>query len=124
MNLKCASADACKIIGLIRRHRLDLSNEKATQQQLADLFTAQNILFEREKCLSTKDIVDFLVQGGIAVEVKLHGAKKMSVYRQLKRYATHNEVSELVLITNLSMGLPPEIEGKPVYYASLGAAWL
>lgn len=124
MNLKCISADAREIVDLIRRHRLDLSNEKVTQQQLTDLFTAQNISFEREKRLTARDIVDFLVQGGIAVEVKLHGAKKMSVFRQLKRYAAHDDVNELVLVTNLSMGLPPEIEGKPAYYASLGAAWL
>ena len=48
----------------------------------------------------------------------------MDVFRQLKRYAAHDEVNELVLVTNLSMGLPPEIDGKPTYYASLGVAWL
>ena len=118
------SATANEIVGLIRRHRLDLSNEKSTQQQLADIFKIHGVVFEREKMLDAEDIVDFLVQGGIAVEVKLHGAKKMDVFRQLKRYAAHDEVNELVLVTNLSMGLPPEIDGKPTYYASLGVAWL
>lgn len=118
------TTSANEIMVLIRRHRFDLSNEKTTQQQLADIFQAHGVVFEREKRLAARDIVDFLVQGGIAVEVKLHGAKKMSVFRQLRRYATHDEVNELVLVTNLSMGLPPEIEGKPAYYASLGAAWL
>lgn len=115
---------ASEIVGLIRRHRLDLSDEKTTQVQLASIFTDHGIVFEREKRLTGRDIVDFLIQDGVAVEVKLHGAKKMSVFRQLRRYAAHSEVNALVLVTNLSMGLPPEIDGKPVYYASLGEAWL
>ena len=63
------SATANEIVGLIRRHRLDLSNEKSTQQQLADIFKIHGVVFEREKMLDAEDIVDFLVQGGIAVEV-------------------------------------------------------
>lgn len=119
-----ATVSASEIVSLIRRHRFDLSNEKATQVQLANIFQKYGVAFEREKRLTDKDIVDFFVHGGIAVEVKLHGAKKMSVYRQLKRYAAHHNVGALVLVTNLSMGLPHEIDGKPAYYASLGEAWL
>jgi hypothetical protein len=64
-----------------------------------------------------------MLPGGIAVECKLRGQRK-AIYKQLRRYAHHNDVNEIVLITNTSMGLPQRIEGKPAYYASLGIAWL
>ena len=41
--------------------------------------------------LTDADIVDFMV-GGIAIEIKLRGAKKKDVYRQLCRYARHDRV--------------------------------
>lgn len=72
-----------------------------------------------------KDIPDFFLPSGLAIEVKLKTQRsKMDVFRQLQRYAAHEEVRALLLITNLSMGLPSTIGGKPAYYAALGAAWL
>ncbi len=51
-------------------------------------------------------------------------ARKIDIYLQLERYADYPEVSSLILAANLSMGLPPEISGKPVYAASLSVGWL
>lgn len=112
------------IVRLVQSRRLSLSDEKATQADLECALTEAGIPFEREKRLSAADIVDFLVDGRIAVECKLRGNQKMAVFKQLRRYAGLATVQELVLVTNLSMGLPPAIEGKPAYYASLGRAWL
>jgi LEA14-like dessication related protein len=115
---------ATELVRLIQRHRFDLSNEKSLQVQLAEAMTANNVEFEREKPLSPRDIPDFMVAGGIAIECKMRGARKMDVFKQLRRYAEHDEVKVLVLATNLSMGLPAEIGGKPSFFASLSRGWL
>jgi hypothetical protein len=108
----------------VRAYRLDLSDEKRTQSQLAEVLTGAGIAFEREKRLSAGDIVDFLVGGGVALEVKLKGQRKMEIFRQLQRYAAHESVTALVLVTIVAMGLPVEIGGKPAYYATLSRSWM
>lgn len=120
--------DAPQLVALIGRHRLPLHDEKATQGALESLLLERNIAFEREKRLGAGDRVDFFVApdssgGGIAVELKLR-APRRGIYKQLKRYAGYPAVRALVLVTATAMGLPPEIQGKPSYYVSLGRAWM
>lgn len=111
------------IINLIRAARIDLSNEKRAQADLEQLLITSSIAFEREVHLTKSDIVDFLV-AGIGVELKLRGARKKDVYRQLCRYAAHPRVTSLLLASNLSMGLPATIGGKDAYFVRLGEGWL
>ena len=115
---------ASEIVRLIEAHRFDLSDEKRMQGQLAEVLSAHRMPFEREKRLSVRDIPDFLVDGGIAIECKMRSARKMDVYKQLCRYAEHADVRCLVLVSNLSMGLPPDINGKPIYSAKLSRGWM
>jgi len=109
---------------LIQGHRFDLSTEKRLQADLADALERAGIPFEREKHLSDQDIPDFLVDGGVVIECKMRGARKIAIYRQLCRYAEHAEVRAIVMASNVSMGLPPEINGKPVFAAALSRGWL
>ena len=106
--------------------RVDLSSEKAAQAGLALLLHDRlfGVSIEREVRLSASDIVDILVDGGVAVEVKLRGAGKMAIFRQLRRYATCPQVRAILLVSNTAMGLPEQIEGKPAAFVSLGAGWL
>ena len=132
----------CKsIVRLFSRTRVALSSEKAMQSDIAAALTAGSVPFEREHRLSIEDIPDFLIQmpqvhtpcaraltEWIAVECKLKGRgggpRKIDIYRQIERYARHPEVAAIILASNLSMGLPAEIGGKPVYAASLSKGWL
>ena len=111
------------LIDLLRSARLDLSNEKRAQADVEVVLMRSGISFEREVRLTDADIVDFMV-GGIAIEIKLRGAKKKEVYRQLCRYARHERVESLLLASNMSMGLPAVIDGKDAYFVKLGEAWL
>lgn len=111
------------IVDLIRSAKIDLSTEKRAQADVEQLLTQAGIAFEREVRLTESDIVDFMVDY-IGIELKLRGARKKEVYRQLCRYARHPRVGSLILASNLSMGLPGQIEGKDVYFVSLGEAWL
>lgn len=112
-----------ELCALMKRARLDLSDEKRTQNDLAELFSSQGVEFKREVRLGPGEIVDFMV-ADIAIEVKMNRARKKSIFRQLERYAKSPDVAVLVLVTNIGMGLPEFIGGKPVYYISLGSAWL
>jgi hypothetical protein len=113
-----------RVLYLVARTRLSLSTEKLTQSDLDEALTKAEIPFEREKRLAPGDIPDFMVDGSIAVEVKIKGAQRRQIYRQLERYAKHDAVVAVVLVTNLSMALPREINGKPAFVASMGSAWL
>ena len=111
------------IATIVRSAKIDLSSEKGAQADLAELLTRNGIDFEREYPLSKQDVIDFMV-GGLGVELKLRGARKMDIYRQLKRYASHPRVESLALISNQSMGLPEQLEGKDVYFLKLGEGWI
>lgn len=111
-----------QIIVAMRGIRFPLKSEKVLQAALSEQFTASGIEHEREVRLSSADIVDFMF-GDIAAEVKIAGSKR-EIFFQLERYAEHDRVSGLILITNVPMGLPAAIKGKPAYLFNLSRAWL
>jgi hypothetical protein len=116
---------AVDIVRLLERCQFDLSTEKHLQAAIESEFVDSGVVFEREKRLSAGDIPDFLVEGGVVVECKLRGkSRKIDVYQQLTRYAAHPEVTAIVLASNNVMGLPQEIDGKPLYAASLSRGWI
>lgn len=106
----------------LRGQRLPLSDEKKLQASIAVLFEAAALPLEREVRLSPSDIIDFFGEG-IGIEVKIKGGKR-DIYHQLERYAKHDAVEQLILVTNVPIGMPPEIEGKPIYVHSIAKAWL
>lgn len=112
-----------RVVQLIERLRLPLGSETRMQRTLGRAFAGAGIDHAAEYRLGPRDRVDFLVSPDLAVECKLR-ANRREIYRQLCRYADHDAVGALLLVTNTAMGLPPEINGKPAYYVSLGKAWL
>ena len=111
-----------QIFAAMRGIRFPLKNEKELQSALSDRFTSVGLEHQREVGLSSSDIVDFMF-GDIAAEVKTQGSK-IAIYRQLERYAQHDRVAAIVLISNVPMGLPASINGKPAYLFNLSRAWL
>lgn len=111
------------IITLLRLSRADLSSEKDLQRDIESLFKSNLPKFDREFRLNNADIIDFFVDG-VGIEVKLHGSNKQAIYRQLCRYAKHDAIQCLILVTNMSMGLPLTIEGKPAFYVNMSEGWM
>lgn len=107
---------------LLSLYRLTLSREKTLQDEISKILTTNKIEHRREVRLSDKDCIDFLI-GNVGMEAKLQGAA-MAIYKQCERYCGYPEVKELLLVTNRSIGLPKEINGKPTYLLSLGKGWL
>ena len=111
---------------IFNTYKFPLHNEKALQQAIEDALIKEKIAYSREFKLDAKNIPDFVLEtkeGVIAIEVKLKANKK-AIYRQLERYAGFKGVEQLILVTNTAMGLPETINGKPIYFFSLGKLWL
>lgn len=108
----------------LRRRRFRYANEKELQEGLAQAFAEEGIDFRREHSLAPGDIVDFLI-GPVAVEVKI-GGSLAGVTRQLHRYAQHEPVEALVLVTGLLRlgNLPETLNGKALSVVSVGGAFL
>jgi hypothetical protein len=111
-----------EIVRFIESRRFPLNREKALQAAMADEFARNNIEARREVNLGGGDIIDFMV-GDVGIEVKIKGSK-LAIHRQVSRYCAHDRVVSLLLVTNVAIGLPQEINGKKVYIASLAKAWI
>lgn len=112
------------LVGILSSHRFPLSPESKTQAAIADALTEAGVEHAREVWLNKSDRIDFVVSGEIGLEVKVKSASRMAIYRQMERYAKHRELSALILVTNVPMGMPPEIDGMPVYVVNLAKAWM
>ena len=113
------------IIALLRKKRFSLHNEKALQREMEDYLikTLPAGEVRREHILDPGSIIDFLIAPGIGIEVKTKGAKR-DILKQCTKYCTFEEVKALILVTNLAMGFPDQLNGKDCYVLKLGAAWL
>jgi len=95
-----------------------LGHETLLQEAVEKVLTDEKVPFKREFVLSPGSRVDFFVDEHIALELKI----KMSarhVFRQLERYATHDQVDSLVLMTLGTGGVPPSVNDKPIYVVNL-----
>lgn len=94
--------------------RYNVQDEESIQVGIGEALRMGNFEFEREPSLSPGDRLDFLV-GGVAIEVKRNGALG-PLLRQLSRYAEHEKVRELLVVTARvqATNLPASINGKPL----------
>lgn len=109
--------DPAFIVGALRQARFRVSTEAALQASIEEALAP--FPFEREARLGPGERVDFLVDGSIGIEAKTRAAKR-SIYMQLRRYAQHDAITALILVTGTAMGLPTHINGKPIFYVSIG----
>lgn len=113
---------AAELIRFIERRRFQLGQEVSTQDQMAEAFRAAGLPARAEVRLSARDRIDFVI-GRIGLEVKVQGGKR-AILRQIERYAESDELDEIVLVTNVAMGMPAAINGKRIHVASLGRGWM
>ena len=107
---------------LLRRKRIPLTTERATQDAIEGVLSAEGIAFAREASLDEHGRIDFLV-GRVGIEVKIaHVSRPREIFRQLSRYCLSPSIDGLILATGRSVRLPPMT--KPVAIVALGRAWL
>ena len=116
------SEHAVRLTALLRRTRMRVGSEAALQQSIEDALAAAGEEFTREARLGPADRIDFLA-GAVGIEAKARYGKR-AIYRQLERYAAKDSIEALILVTGTALGMPPAINGKPIYIVSTGRAAL
>jgi hypothetical protein len=129
---------------LISSYQLCHTSEVLLQRAIEEVLTRNIGAVEREVRLSTADRPDFMVwlrteccgqtrcirgafckpgggERGIAIEVKVDGSQS-EVMRQLHRYAQHDKVIEILLVTTepKHRGIPEQFNGKPIVTCWIG----
>lgn len=114
-----------EIVKFLKTQRIPLENEKVLQAEIAQALIARfpAEMIEREQYLDPENVIDILVDGAIGIEIKIKGSKR-DIHRQCARYCAFARIQVLILVTNVSLGFPEEINGKPCYVVKLGRAWL
>jgi len=107
--------NSSEIAMLIGGYRYTFPDEQGLQDGIERVLTGAGVTFQREAQLSVDDRIDFLIQCGIGLEVKVQG-RPADVTRQLHRYAQHDSITALVLVTSRMQlaRVPKELNGKRV----------
>jgi hypothetical protein len=109
------------LVALLGAYRFHAQDESHLQDAIEKVLRDNGVAFEREVQLSAADHPDFMV-GGIVLEVKVDGGPS-AVARQLCRYAEHDRVQSIVLVTRRrqhARAMPPALKGKPILVLAVG----
>lgn len=103
-----------ELLGIIAGYQYAFSGERALADALEDVLVGAGLGPERELRLDERSRLDLFVDG-IAIEVKVD-SDAAEVYRQLRRYAAHERVEGIILVTSRvrHSWIPDEIDGVPV----------
>ena len=104
-----------EVIAAFRRYSFSHVDEDELQQALGMALDRAGIPYDREVRLSAHSRIDFLVHGGVGIEVKVKGSAH-AAGAQMLRYARSDKVTSLLLVTDrVQAGAQPEtLNGKPV----------
>lgn len=106
------------IVRILQGYRFNITDEAELQEGISRVLRERGLTFEREYSLSSADRIDFLVNN-IGVEIKI-GSSRAQVLRQLHRYAQHEEIKGLVVVTTKATHTIPDfISRKPVMLLNL-----
>lgn len=103
------------VCAALSRYRFTGRNERAYQDAIESVLTDCGLEVEREVILTPQDRIDFMV-GGLGIEVKTDDTRAR-VIRQLGRYAGHERVQALLLVSSkpeLALSIPPVIHDVSV----------
>jgi hypothetical protein len=112
--------NAATVIAALSNARFTCQDETEFQEGVAGVLDKHHIGYQREVRLSARDRVDFMIDGGIALELKVKTDGK-SLLTQMLRYASHPSVKELIAAsaTHHALGLPDTVNDKPLHRVQL-----
>lgn len=101
------------------------STERELGDAVAEAVGAAGVVALREHRLPGGGRLDFFVEPGLAVELKL-GGSLAGLTRQVSRYAGHPGVGAVLVVSMRARhaALPERIAGKPLRVVTLGARGL
>jgi hypothetical protein len=102
----------------LSRFRFYFTNERELQAGLLNALDMGGFKAKSEFRLTPQDRLDFFAEG-VAIEVKI-GGSAADVMRQVSRYAEHDLVQGILLVTTKAKhSLPTTFNGKPLLVLSL-----
>lgn len=106
------------LVEYIEAHRLSARTEEQLGDSVEALLKFYGITYAREHRLNARDRLDFLIEGGIALELKIQGSGQ-ALLRQLRRYADASEVTSIIVVTTRARlcAMPAELGGKRIHLA-------
>lgn len=109
-----------EVMRVLADKRYLCSDEAELQRLVAVALDEAGVRYKREKRLSVRDRVDFMIFGGVVLELKVQTSEK-SVLRQALRYAEHGEVTAVIVAGTCHsvLRLPASAHGKPVHAIQL-----
>lgn len=110
-----------EVAAILRRRRFNYANEAQLQEGIALVLHEEGIAFRREASLGPGDRPDFLLDGGIVIEVKVGGGLP-ALTRQVHRYAQFPSVAAILVVTTKMQhrGIGTDaLAGKPVHVLHL-----
>jgi len=105
----------------VRLHQAGLSEAEIHDQLCASLVKAE-IAHRREHRFAPHCRADIWIDGFV-VEVKRERPGRAALLAQISRYAAQPASRGIIVVLERSIGVPSEIQGKPVAVVSLNAAW-
>lgn len=114
-----------QVLEALEAFRFTYDNEIELQSAIAMAFADRHVPYEREARLGPDLKIDFLIPGGIGVEIKIKGSPS-DVARQLLAYANRPEITCLILVTARAAlsRLPGSLLGKKLYVVPLWRTFL
>ncbi|WP_235615820.1 hypothetical protein [Brevibacillus reuszeri] len=100
-----------------------LVDEYQLHRKISEQLDKANIRYSSESRLGKGSRVDFLTEGGIAIEAKKQKPNEKQVLAQLEKYASYPEVNAIILVIERYQGVPEEINGKPCFCIGLNRLW-
>lgn len=87
------------------------------QDGVEHILRGNGVEYIREVRMGKRDRPDFMVQGDIALEVKIKGSVS-ALLRQIARYASHERVKAVVIVSTrrLHGDIPESLMGKPIVF--------
>lgn len=107
--------DADSVVNLLVRYKFKLHDEKSLQDGIEQVLSMHAIPYKRELAISRKDRPDFMLTGGLAIEVKIKGGLS-PLLRQASRYLLDEKITHLLVVGTPSWigQIPDTLHGKPI----------
>jgi len=113
-----------KTLTALQSIRVNLvKDEYLLQDIIAKALDDAGITYSKEYKLAPRNRIDFLVDGGIGIEVKKGKPYTRQVVEQLKRYAAFSEITAIILVVERNLDIPKEINGKQCCSFGLNKLW-
>lgn len=111
-----------KYTDMLRRLFVGFIAEEAELADAVEKLLRKNGISYRREARIEGGRTDFLLDGGIAIEIKKARAGKKAI-EQIKRYSLSDSVRGIILLSKNECRLPEALNGKPCASVSYGKAW-